>query len=195
MDDSGQLSQFAPLSTRRGRHGSRGGGCSRASYVEPRQSGSTEDLGLPRCLACSHARSQWSDCAGWALAERGWLGACHGCVDTLGCSSRTAESAAMVASPCRSEPSGTSIGDGPNPPSASWEMGIGLWQRASQSLMHVFWEAEGRTNRLVRSDHGDGRPGPDRPAAPCLGWRQRWHQLSAMAANRPSTLSLLLRRL
>lgn len=123
MDDSGQLSQFAPLSTRRGRHGSRGGGCSRASYVEPRQSGSTEDLGLPRCLACSHARSQWSDCAGWALAERGWLGACHGCVDTLGCSSRTAESAAMVASPCRSEPSGTSIGDGPNPPSASWEMG------------------------------------------------------------------------
>lgn len=101
----------------------------------------------------------------------------------------------MVASPCRSEPSGTSIGDGPNPPSASWEMGIGLWQRASQSLMHVFWEAEGRTNRLVRSDHGDGRPGPDRPAAPCLGWRQRWHQLSAMAANSPSTLSLLLRRL
>lgn len=40
-----------------------------------------------------------------------------------------------------------------------------------------------------------GALGPDRPAAPCLGWRQRWHQLSAMAANSPSTLSLLLRRL
>lgn len=70
MDDSGQLSsnkrethretgrpislhQFAPLSTRRGRHGSRGGGGPRE--LEPRQSGSTEDLGLPRCLASSHA--------------------------------------------------------------------------------------------------------------------------------------------
>lgn len=66
----------------------RGGGGGFPRELEPRQSGSTEDLGLPRCLVCSHARSQWSDCAGWALAERGWLGACHGCVDTLGCSSR-----------------------------------------------------------------------------------------------------------
>lgn len=32
----------------------------------------------------------------------------------------------------------------------------------------------------MTDNHGDGCPGPDRPAAPCLG---SWHQLSAMAAN------------
>jgi len=35
----------------------------------------------------------------------------------------------------------------------------------------------------ISSDHGDGCPGPDSPAAPWLGWRQPWHQLSAMAAK------------
>ena len=146
--------------------------------------GSAEDLGLPLCLVSSRAllvvRLLWM--RGWARTR--WLGA------SVTPSAEAAEPAAVVAFECRSKPIRRSIGafhHRPNPPSAldqnivgdaDWALEAGAPNRPCRCSRHPIADKSTSSDAKMGAEER-----PERPAAPCLGWRQRCHQLSAPAAQ------------